>query len=79
MHSTVCYLMLVLPVIGWNAFGSFIANNGLQPFDSKESRVTYFVGVGKVVQPYFTHLTPNKLAARDDRIKDCLRSGNCKN
>ncbi len=76
MHSTVCYLMLALPVIGWNAFGSFAASNGLQSFDSKELRITDFVSSEIVVGSYST---PFQLSARDDRIKDCLRSGNCKN
>lgn len=76
MHSTVCYLMLALPVIGWNAFGSFAASNGLQSFDSKELRITDFVSSEIVVRSYST---PFQLSARDDRIKDCLRSGNCKN
>lgn len=76
MHSTVCYLMLALPVIGWNAFGSFAASNGLQSFDSKEFRITDFVSSEIVVGSYST---PFQLSARDDRIKDCLRSGNCKN
>ena len=79
MHSTVCYLMLALPVIGWNAFGSFAASNGLQSFDSKEPTITDFVRGEIVVRSYSTHLTPFQLSARDDRIKDCLRSGNCKN
>ncbi|MGB6300366.1 MAG: hypothetical protein WBF90_29920 [Rivularia sp. (in: cyanobacteria)] len=72
MHSTVCCAILALPVIGLNAV------NGLQPFNSEESRITDFVS-GGIVQPYLTYLTPNQLSARDDRIKDCLRSGNCKN
>lgn len=72
MHSTVCCAILALPVIGLNAV------NGLQPFNSEESRITDFVN-GAIVQPYLTHLTPNQLSARDDQIKDCLRSGNCKN
>ena len=76
MHSTVCYLMLVLPVIGWNAFGSFAASNGLQSFDSEELRTSDFVSGEIVVRSYST---PFQLSARDDRIKDCLRSGNCKN
>ncbi len=80
MHSTGCYLMLALPIIGWNAFGSLTTtSNDLQFLDSKEAIITDFVTVGKVVQPYLTDLTPNQLSARDDRIKDCLRSGNCKN
>jgi len=65
--------MLVLPVIGLNAV------HGLQAFDSKESKVTDFMTGANVVQSYLTHSTPNQLSARDDRIKDCLRSGNCKN
>ncbi|MEM6401068.1 MAG: hypothetical protein AAF757_12675 [Cyanobacteria bacterium P01_D01_bin.116] len=73
MHSTFCGAMLVLPVIGLNAV------NGLQAFDSKESRITDFVTGAKIVQPYLTNFTPNQLSARDDRIKDCLRSGSCKN
>jgi hypothetical protein len=73
MHSTVFCAILALPVIGLNAV------NGLQSFDSEESRITDFVTPAKVVKPYLTYLTPNQLSARDDRIKDCLRSGNCKN
>jgi hypothetical protein len=71
--------MLALPVIGWNAFGSFTISNDLQSFDSKEPKITDFVTGAIVVQPYLTHLKPFQLSARDDRIKDCLRSGNCKN
>lgn len=73
MHSTICCAILALPVIGLNAV------NGLQPFDSKESRITDFVSGAKVVRSYLTHFTPNQLSARDDRVKDCLRSGDCKN
>ncbi len=79
MHSTVCYLMLALPIIGWNALGSFTNSNGLQSFDSKELRINDFVSGEIAVLSYSKHLTPFQLSARDDRIKDCLRSGNCKN
>lgn len=96
MHSKVCYAMLALPVIGWNAFGSFTTSKDLQLQGNEVSRITDVVtgtdenedflrrqkfssqplsGV-KIVQPY---LTPFQISARDDRIKDCLRSGNCKN
>jgi K+-transporting ATPase A subunit len=67
--------MLALPVIGWNAIGNFTNSNGLQPFDN-ESKITNVITGVKIVQPY---LTPFQISARDDRIKDCLRSGNCKN
>ena len=73
MRSTFYCAMLVFPIIGLNTV------NGLQAFNSKESRVTDFVTGVKVIQPYLTNVTPFQLSARDDRIKDCLRSGNCKN
>ena len=76
MHSTVCCAMLALPIIGWNAIGHFTTSNGLQPAEKKVSGITDFVTGVKIVQPY---LTPFQISARDDRIKDCLRSGNCKN
>lgn len=70
MHSTVYCAMLALPIFGCNTA------NGLQPFDNEVFRIPDVVTNVKVVQPY---LTPFQLSARDDRIKDCLRSGNCKN
>lgn len=73
MHSTFCCAMLVFPIIGLNTV------NGLQAFNSEESRITDFVTGEKFTQSYLTNVTPFKLSARDDRIKDCLRSGNCKN
>ncbi|MBE9214863.1 hypothetical protein IQ247_19670 [Plectonema cf. radiosum LEGE 06105] len=76
MHSKVCCAMLVLPFIGWNAVGSFANSNGLQLFDREVSQITNVVSGGNIIQPY---LTIFKISARDDRIKDCLRSGNCKN
>ncbi|MEM6753177.1 MAG: hypothetical protein AAF630_09435 [Cyanobacteria bacterium P01_C01_bin.38] len=72
MHSTICCAILALPIIGLNAV------NGLQPFDGEKSRITDFVS-GGIVRVYLTHFTPDQLSARDDRIKDCLRSGDCKN
>ena len=75
MHSTVCCAMLVLPVIGWNGFGNLTTNNSVQ-LDNQVSQITVFMTGANVVQQY---LTPFQLSARDDRIKDCLRSGNCKN
>lgn len=76
MHSKVCYAMLALPVIGWNAFGSFTTSNNLQLQGKEVSRITDVVTNVKIVQPYITRF---QISARDDRIKDCLRSGNCKN
>ncbi len=76
MHSTVCWAILALPVIGWNAVGSLSIRNGLQPFNNEVYRNTDVVTGEKIVQSY---LTPFQISARDDRIKDCLRSGNCKN
>lgn len=76
MHSKVCFAILALSTIGWNAFGSFTTSNDLQLFDKEVSRITDVTTGRKIVQPY---LTPFKISARDERIKDCLRSGNCKN
>ncbi|MGF1674634.1 MAG: hypothetical protein ACFCUV_13250 [Rivularia sp. (in: cyanobacteria)] len=76
MHSKVCCAMLALPVIGWNAVGSFTNINGLQLFDQEVSQITDVVSGRNVIQSY---LTTFQISARDDRIKDCLRSGNCKN
>ena len=73
MHSTVCCAILGLPIMGLNAV------YGIQPFDSKNPNARDFVTGTSVVRPELTHLTPFQLSARDDRIKDCLRSGNCKN
>ena len=67
MHSTIFCAVLALPMIGWNAVNLRFDN---------ESRITDFVTGVKIVQPYLTH---QLISARDDRIKDCLRSGNCKN
>ncbi len=67
MHSTICCAVLALPMIGWNAVNFLGFYN--------ESRITDFV-TGAKIQPYLTH---ELISARDDRIKDCLRSGNCKN
>ncbi|MEB3217264.1 MAG: hypothetical protein VKN72_13680 [Nostocales cyanobacterium 94392] len=76
MHSKICCAMLALPFIGWNAVGSFTNINSLVSFDSDVSQITDVVSSRKIIQPY---LTKFKIPARDDRIKDCLRSGNCKN
>ncbi|MEL6458708.1 MAG: hypothetical protein AAFY21_12250 [Cyanobacteria bacterium J06641_2] len=73
MRSTFYCAMLVFPVIGLNTV------NGLQAFNSEESRVGDFVTGVKVVRPSLTNVASFQLSARDDRIKDCLRSGNCKN
>jgi len=68
--------MLALPLIGWNALGSSTNINSLQPFDSEVSQINDFVTSKNIIQ---AHLITFKISARDDRIKDCLRSGNCKN
>ncbi|MBV6625592.1 MAG: hypothetical protein KI793_22140 [Rivularia sp. (in: Bacteria)] len=78
MHNTVCCAMLALPMIGLNALGNF-ANSGLQRFDSDKSKITDFVSDETIVQQFQPYFTSFQISARDDRIKDCLRSGNCKN
>ncbi|MEA5599136.1 hypothetical protein [Rivularia sp. UHCC 0363] len=74
MNSTVCCALLALPAIGWNTFGSFTNSNSLQLFDNG-SKITDVV-TGVIIRPY---LSTFQISARDDQIKDCLRSGNCKN
>ena len=76
MHSTVCCAILALPIIGWNAINILTIDNSLQPSKNKVSRITDLVSGTKILR---SHFIPFEISARDDRIKDCLRSGNCKN
>jgi hypothetical protein len=75
MHRIFYLVMLFLPAIALNIGNSYFSGihlflNSSVDFNSSESL--------KKQGQNLIYLNPYLTAARDDRVEDCLRSGNCK-
>jgi hypothetical protein len=75
MNRIFYLVMLVLPAIFFNIGNNYFSSKNLLLNSSMTSNPTENI---KKQEYSLIYLNSYLTAARDDRIEDCLRSGNCK-